>query len=90
MKMRGKLSRKWRIARKKGEPQEILEVYEREYKEQQINTSRMAGNKKGDWEKKIIETKTDGKKFWNLIKDLLSKSKKREEDAYVYRRWNKT
>ena len=44
----------------------------------------MAGNKKVDWEKKIIETKKDENKFWNLIKDLLGKSKKREEDAYVY------
>merc|ERR1711874_850974 len=34
--------------------------------------------------RKIIETKKDGKKFWNLIKDLLGKSKKTEEDAYVY------
>ena len=56
-------------ARKKGEPQDILEVYEREYKEQQIRTSKMSGNKKGEWEKrKIIGTKTDRKKFWNLIK----------------------
>ena len=29
------------------------------------------------------ETKRDGKKFWNLIKDLLGKNRKRE-DAYVY------
>ena len=29
----------------------------------------MSGKKKGDWEKKkIIETKKDGKKFWNMIK----------------------
>ena len=45
----------------------------------------MSGNKKGEWEKrKIIETKTDGKKFWNLIKDLLGKSRKKEEGVYVY------
>ena len=44
----------------------------------------MAGKKKGDWKKKIIEAKADGKKFWNLVKDLLGKSKKREEDAYAY------
>ena len=45
----------------------------------------MSENKKGEWEKrKIIETKTDGKKFWNLIKNLLGKSRKREEEAYVY------
>ena len=34
--------------------------------------------------KKIIEAKTDGKKFWNLIKDLLWKSNKKKEEAYVY------
>ena len=45
----------------------------------------MSGNKKVEWEKiKIIETKTDGKKFQKLVKDLLGKSRKREEDAYVY------
>ena len=45
----------------------------------------MSGNKKGEWKKKkIIETKRDGKKFWNLVKDLLGKSRKREEEAYIY------
>merc|ERR1711874_100190 len=44
-----------------------------------------SGNKKDEWEKrKIIETKRDGKKFWNLIKALLGRNRKREEDAYVY------
>ena len=85
IKIRGKLSRRWRIARKKQEPQELLNKCKEEYKSQQIRTSNMAGDKKGEWEKrKIIETKRDGKKFWNLIKDLLGKNRKREEDAYVY------
>jgi len=45
----------------------------------------MSGNKKGDWEKRnILETKRDGKKFWNLEKDLLGKNRRREEEAYVY------
>ena len=52
IKERSKLSRRWRIARKEGKPQEILEVYEKEYKEQQVMTSIMSGNKKGEWEKK--------------------------------------
>ena len=34
IKIRGKLSRRWRIARKKGEPQEVLNNYEKEYKQQ--------------------------------------------------------
>ena len=45
----------------------------------------MSGNKKGEWEKrKIIETKKDGKKFWNMIKELLGENKDRDEEAYVY------
>ena len=44
----------------------------------------MSGNKKVEWEKKIIETKKDGKKFWNMIKELLGKNKDRDEEAYVY------
>ena len=35
-------------------------------------------------EEKIIETKKDGKKFWNVVKELLGKSKEREEEAFVY------
>ena len=46
IKKRGKLSRRWRIARKKGEPQETLDRYKREYKQQQVKTSIMSGNKK--------------------------------------------
>ena len=58
----GKLSRRWRIARKKQEPQVLLNKFKEEYKSQQIRTSNMAGDKKGEWEKrKIIETKRDGK-----------------------------
>ena len=84
IKIRGKLSRRWRIARKKGEPQEVLNNYEKEYKQQQIKTSIMSGNKKGEWEKrKIIETMKDGKKFWNLIKDVLGKNRNKNEDAFV-------
>ena len=45
----------------------------------------MSESKKGKWKKrKIIETKKDGKKFWNIIKDLLEKSKDKDERAYVY------
>ena len=82
---RGRLSRRWRIARKKGEPKEVLDIYEKEYKEQQNLSSRMTGIKKGNWEKqKIQEAKTNGKKFWNLIKDLLGKTKNKDEEAYIY------
>merc|ERR1711874_760655 len=47
IKERSMLSRRWRIARKERKPQETLELYEKEYKEQEIKTSIMSGNKKG-------------------------------------------
>ena len=63
------MSRKWKISRKESQPQEVLEKCEHEYKEQQKKTSIMSGMKKGTGElKKIVETKIDGKKFWNMIK----------------------
>ena len=41
--------------------------------------------KKGNWEKqKIQEAKTNGKILWNLIKDLLGKTKNKDEEAYIY------
>ena len=36
IKERSKLSRKWRIARREGKPQEVLDLYEKKYKVQQI------------------------------------------------------
>ena len=50
IKKREKLSRGWRIARNRGEPPEILEKYEKAYKEQQVQPSIMSGNKKGERE----------------------------------------
>ena len=44
--LRSKLSRRWRIARKQGEPLEVLELYEKEYKEQQKKNSIISGRKK--------------------------------------------
>jgi len=85
IKVKNKLSRRWRIARKQGRPENVLKLYEKEYKDQQVKTSIMSGEKKGLWEKKKIEeTKKDAKKFWNVIKELLGKSKERVEEAFVY------
>merc|ERR1711874_702680 len=53
--LRSRLSRRWGIARKQGEPPEVLELYEKEYKEQQKKTLIMSGGKKGIWEKRKIE-----------------------------------
>ena len=44
--LRSRLSRRWRIARKKGETPEVLDLYEKEYKEQK-KTVIMSGRKKG-------------------------------------------
>ena len=45
----------------------------------------MTGIKKSNWEeKKIEETWKDGKKFWKMIGELLGKTKKREDETYVY------
>ena len=46
----------------------------------------MPAKKKGEWEKKKIEeTKRDGKRFWEMIKDLLGKNNEREDETYVYK-----
>merc|ERR1711874_507320 len=69
----------------KGESQKALERYESKYKEQQRVTIKMTGEKKGNWERyKIEETKTNGKQFWNLIKDILAKMKIKDKEAYIY------
>ena len=58
IKLRSKLSRRWRLARKQNKPEEILKIYKEEYEEQKKRTSIMAGKKKGEWEiYKIEETK---------------------------------
>ena len=45
----------------------------------------MSGEKKGKWEiRKIEETRRDGKKFWNVIRELLGKNKERDEETFVY------
>ena len=41
--------------------------------------------KKSTWEeKKIEETWKDGKKFWEMIRELVGKNKRKEEETYVY------
>ena len=85
IKKRSKLSREWRIARKRGEPEEVIKECERKYREQKILTGQLTGEKKGSWEiYKIQETKADGKKFWSLVKELLGRTKKKDEEVYIY------
>ena len=85
IKMRSKLSREWRHARKRKEPIIIIEQYKRRYLHQQRITSIMTGDKKSAWEsKKIAETWKDSKKFWKMIKELLGKNKELEEEVFIY------
>ena len=83
--LRNKLSREWRVARKNGEPDEVIETCKKRYEEQQKRTTILSGSKKGEWEKKKIEeTWKDGKKFWTMIKELLGKDKEKDEETFVY------
>merc|ERR1711874_306659 len=85
IKLRSKLSREWRLARKRKEPVEVLRQYQRRYLEQKSVTALMTGDKKSAWEsRKINETWKDSKKFWKMIKELLGKDKEFEEETYVY------
>merc|ERR1711874_623061 len=85
IKLRSKLSREWRHARKRKEPIIIIEQYKRRYLHQKSITSIMTGDKKSAWEsRKIAETWKDSKKFWKMIKELLGKNKELEEDAFIY------
>ena len=85
LKLRSKMNRNWRYARKNELAMEVQEEYKEEYLKQKKKTAIMAGDKKSNWEKrKIEETWYDGKKFWTMVRELLGKKKEREEEAHVY------
>ena len=70
IKLRNRLSKNWRYARKNDLAKEVQEECKRKYEFQKKLTSAMAGEKKSSWEKKKIEeTWKDGKKFWVMIKN---------------------
>ena len=58
--LRNKLSREWRLARKNGETDDVIEACKERYEKQQKKTTILSGSKKGEWEKKIEETWKDG------------------------------
>merc|ERR1711874_415970 len=61
--IRSRLSRNWRIARKKNESEEIQKACKEKYEKQQKKTAVLSGKKRGDWKKKKIEeTWKNGKK----------------------------
>ena len=85
IKLRSKSSREWRHARKKGEPEEVIERYKRRYLDQKSRTAIMTENKKSSWEsEKIEETWKDSKAFWKMIAELLGKNKNNTEEAYIF------
>jgi len=85
IKLRTNYSREWKKARKNKSPPEFIEQCKKKYMKQQYITSKMSGDKKSTWEqKKIEETKNNGKKFWTMIKELLGKNKEIVDEAYMY------
>ena len=85
IKLRSKYSREWRHARKRGEPEEVVERYRRSYMDQKSRTAIMTENKKSLWEsKKIEETWKDSKAFWKMIAELLGKNKNNTEEAFIF------
>ena len=82
---RSRLSRDWRRARKEGASEDIQKICKERYEQQKKLTAIMTNKKKGDWEKKKVEeTLKDGKKFWTMIKELLGKDKRRDEESFVF------
>merc|ERR1711874_702058 len=85
IRLRTYYSSEWKKARKNKSPPEVIEQCKRKYMKQQYITSKMSGDKKSLWEqRKIEETKNNGKKFWTMIKELLGKNKEIVNEAYVY------
>ena len=48
--LRSKLSKAWRYARKRKEPEQVLEIYKDEYETQKKLTAEMTSQKKSQWE----------------------------------------
>ena len=62
--LRSRYSREWRYARKKGEPDEIVELCKNRYLQQKSKTATLTGDKKSNWEeKRIAETWGDARAF---------------------------
>merc|ERR1712082_398871 len=84
-KLRSKLSRAWRHARKRNEPEEVINRYKQNYILQKSRTATLTGEKKSQWEEsKIAETWGDSKAFWKMIKELLGKNKEDSEEAFIF------
>merc|ERR1712030_41272 len=78
-------SRVWRFARRRNSPQQDIIILKESYKDQQVTTSRYVGQRKGGWEKrKILEARKNSKILWNMAKEIAGKTKKKDEQVYVY------
>ena len=85
LKKRRKLNKIWRTVRRNEKSETIINQAEQEYREQKKYTSQLMGEKKGAWEKqKILEAKKNSKPMWNVIKEILGKTKSKEEQKYIY------
>ena len=77
-------NRAWRRARKKNAPQRVQQLLKRKYENQKRVTSIYLGNKKGNWEKEMIEkAKENNKVLWNFAKDIQGKTRKRDEKTLI-------
>ena len=78
-------NRTWRRARKKNAPQRELRLLKRKYEMQKRITSIYLGRRKGHWEQEMIEkARTNSKILWNFAKEITRKTKKKNENTYIY------
>ena len=85
IKLRKIKSRAWRHARKKNAPQREQTLLKRRYEMQKRATSIYLGKRKGDWEKeKILKARTNSKILWDFTRNISGKTKKKDEEAYIY------
>ena len=84
-KLRTQLSKKWRHARKRKEPEEVLKIYKEKYLIQKSRTAILTGQKKSQWEEsKVAEFWGDSKAFWKMVKELLGRKKENTEEAHIF------
>ena len=85
IRLRSQLSKAWRHARKRKDPEEAIEEHKQRYLVQKRKTTTMTGLKKSQWEeRRINETWGDSKKFWKMVKELLGKDKNDADEAFIY------
>ena len=86
IKKRRYFNKKYRKAKRKKYREEVINYWKLNYEKQKKITKRMTAEKKGGWEKrKIRESKeSNGASMWKVIKEILGKTKKKDETVYLY------